>query len=293
MLSKDCLEGENMRKSIRKRIGTFLLVCVIITVIGPKSVYAANNQGVKLYIDGELLETDAPIELIDSTTYVPLRAVSEKLSQVGISWDGATQTAYVSGSNLSLSVKIGAQYLQANGRYLYIPGGCKLIRGCTVVPVRILAKAFGASVSWDGATNSVHINTGSGAITPGERYYQSDSVYWLSRIIYAESGHEPLNGQIAVGNVVQNRVASSSFPNTIYGVIFDRRYGTTQFSPVANGTINNTPSEMSVIAAKICLEGYNVVGNSTFFLNPRIASSNWFDTNLTMTAVIGNHAFYA
>jgi len=278
---------------MRKSFITFLLVCVIFTVIGGTNVYAASNQGVKLYIDGELLETEAPIELIDWTTYVPLRAVSEKLAQVSVGWEGATQTAYVTSQDLSLSVKVGDQYLQANGRYLYMPGGCRLIRSCTMVPVRTLAKAFGADVEWDGAANSVYIRTGSGAILPGDSYYQSDSVYWLSRIIFSESGNEPLAGQIAVGNVVQNRVASSSFPNTIYGVIFDRRYGTTQFSPVANGTINNTPSEMSVIAAKICLEGYNVVGNSMFFLNPRIASSRWFDTNLTLTAVIGNHTFYA
>jgi len=278
---------------MRKSLITFLLVCVIFTVIGGANAYAADYPGVKVYIDGELLETDAPIELIDSTTYVPLRAVSEKLSQVSVSWDGAIQTAYVNDSDLSISVKIGAQYLQANGRYIYMPAGCKLIRGYTLVPVRAIAKAFGASVDWDGAANSVYISTGSGTIVPGDSYYQSDLVYWLSRIIYAESGHEPLNGQIAVGNVVQNRVASSSFPNTIYGVIFDRRYGTTQFSPVANGTINNTPSETSVIAAKICLEGYNIVGNSMFFLNPRVASSRWFDTNLTMTAIIGNHTFYS
>jgi len=278
---------------MRKSIITLMLVCVIFTAIGPKKAAATSQSGVKVYIDGELLETEAPIELIDSTTYVPLRAVCEKLGQVDISWDGATRTAYVKKPDLSVTVKIDDQYIEANGRYLYVPGGCKLINGYTLVPVRVLAKAFGASVDWDGETKSVYISSGSGTILPGDQFYRSDEVYWLSRIIFAESGHEPLKGQIAVGNVVLNRVASKSFPDTIYGVIFDRRYGTTQFSPVANGTIYNTPSEMSVIAAKLCLEGYNVVGNSMFFLNPKIASSNWFDTNLTMTAIIGNHAFYS
>jgi len=283
------MEGEIMRKGII----TFLLVCVLTTVIGPKGARAASHQAVKVYIDGELLETEAPIELIDSTTYVPLRAVSQKLGQVSVGWDGATQTAYVAKPDLNISVKIGAQYIEANGRYIYVPSGCKLIEGYTLVPVRALAKAFGAAVDWDGETNSVYITSGSRTILPGDLFYRSDEVYWLSRIIYAESGHEPLKGQIAVGNVVLNRVASKSFPDTIYGVIFDRRYGTTQFTPVATGTIHNTPSEMSVIAAKLCLEGYNVVGNSMFFLNPKIASSKWFDTNLTMTAIIGNHAFYS
>ena len=34
-----------------------------------------------------------------------------------------------------------------------------------------------------------------------------------------------MKGKIAVGNVVLNRVRSSAYPGTIYGVIFDKRYG--------------------------------------------------------------------
>ena len=49
----------------------------------------------------------------------------------------------------------------------------------------------------------------------------------MSRIIHAESGAEPFDGKIAVGNVVLNRVESKQYPNTIYGVIFDRPYAFT------------------------------------------------------------------
>ena len=64
-----------------------------------------------------------------------------------------------------------------------------------------------------------------------------------------------MEGQIAVGNVVLNRMRHKSYPNTIYGVIFDRKHGT-QFSPVSYGTIYNPPASSSVIAAKMCLEGF-------------------------------------
>ena len=126
-------------------------------------------------------------------------------------------------------------------------------------------------------------------IVNADSFYESSAVYWLSRIIYCESGGEPLAGQIAVGNVVMNRVKSDKYPNTIYNVIFDPY----QFGPASTGIIERTPTEMAVIAAKICLEGYNVVGDSLYFINPNSSDSEWFTTSLRLNAVIGNHAFYA
>ena len=86
-----------------------------------------------------------------------------------------------------------------------------------------------------------------------------DDLYWLSRIISAESRGEPLEGQIAVGNVVLNRVASADFPDTIYGVIFDDRWGG-QFTPVRNGTIYQVPSARSVEAAGLSLSRGHTAG---------------------------------
>ena len=121
--------------------------------------------------------------------------------------------------------------------------------------------------------------------------YNENDLYWLSRIISAEARGESLEGQIAVGNVVLNRVRHASYPSTIYGVIFDRKHGT-QFSPVSMGTIYRTPSESSVIAAKICLEGYSISDEILFFMNPRIATSNWISKNRPFAFRIGNHDFY-
>ena len=103
------------------------------------------------------------------------------------------------------------------------------------MPVRVLAEALGATVDWNPATGVVSVNGGGSATTQPD-YNREDKLYWLSRIISAESRGEPLEGQIAVGNVVLNRVDSPDFPDTIYGVIFDDRWGG-QFTPVRNGTI--------------------------------------------------------
>ena len=84
---------------------------------------------------------------------------------------------------------------------------------------------------------------------------------------------------------------SSQFPNSVYGVIFDKKHGT-QFSPVSSGTIYKTPNADSVIAAKICLEGYSINTKVLYFMNPRLATNNWISQNRPFAFRIGTHNFY-
>ena len=157
------------------------------------------------------------------------------------------------------------------------------------VPAEILAEAFGLKLSSDRSTVKL-----SGAYSPilhADKFYRSDEVFWLARIIHAESRGEALIGQIAVGNVVLNRVRSAYYPNTIYGVIFDRKYGV-QFSPILDGSIYNTPGYNSTLAAKICLEGYDVSEGAFFFLNTALATSSWIPRTREYAFTIGNHDFY-
>ena len=147
---------------------------------------------------------------------------------------------------------------------------------------------MGASVYWDRATGAVSVTGGTAGAVPEA---DSGELYWLSRIISAESRGEPLEGQIAVGNVVLNRVASPDFPDTVYGVIFDDRWGG-QFAPVRNGTIYHEPSARSVEAARLCLSGVNVAGESLYFLAPALATNHWIMENRTHVVTIGSHWFY-
>jgi N-acetylmuramoyl-L-alanine amidase len=129
-------------------------------------------------------------------------------------------------------------------------------------------------------------------LSPGSSVYNEDELYWLSRIISAESKGEPFLGQIAVGNVVLNRVDSGVFPETVHDVIFDKEFGV-QFTPIANKTIYNDPSETSVAAAKICLEGTSLTDKALYFLNLKTAESSWIVQNRGYVMTIGNHSFYS
>lgn len=270
---------------------SLLLPTVGITASAAGPVYPAGAQKATVYLDGvEIL--DGECILYDSVTYVPLRNFCKIFDDCQFSWNGSTSTATVTSSTLTMTVRQGAAYITANGHYYYTVGKVLNLGGHMYVPIRPMARSFNTEVSWNAEGRYVELSTENRKTkTVAQANYDADSVYWLSRIISAEAGGEPFLGQIAVGNVVMNRVASRSYPNTIYGVIFDRKHGT-QFSPVAIGTIYNTPTQSSIIAAKICLEGYTLSDSVLFFMNPRLATTNWISKNRPYAFTIGNHDFY-
>lgn len=275
-----------------------LILCAVMLCIGLGSISAGavgytfpeGSAPVNVTLDGkQILKGEAAI--INSVTYVPLRSFSELMGADSISWNAKTSTATVKRGSLSIHITSGALFIGANGRYFFTVEKILNINDRLFVPVRAIASAFSASVTWDNATRTVGITSSKKTLVGGDKFYNSTDLYWLSRIISAEAAGEPLVGQIAVGNVVLNRRASSQYPNSVYGVIFDRKGGT-QFSPVSMGTIYNTPSSTSVIAAKICLEGYSVDKGILFFMNPTIATSNWISKNRPFAFRLGNHSFY-
>ena len=227
---------------------------------------------------------------INGVTYVPLRNFCNLFADCRITWDGRTNTATVKTDTLTLIATTGNLYITANGRYLYTVEPILNLNGRLYVPVRPMALAFVTSVKWD-AANGVAALTRSGSSVISRAKYSDEDVYWLSRIISAEAQGEPFLGKMAVGNVVLNRVASRDYPNTVRGVIFDRRYGV-QFTPTVNGMIYRTPTAESEIAAKICLEGYTLSDEILFFFNPRIATSSWISKTRPYAFTIGNHRFY-
>ena len=266
---------------------------ISLTLLAAPLAAAPGPTPVRVLLNGQELFTDTPTILREGTTYVPLRAFAETFSQAEVTWDARTGTAAVRAPGLELTVQDGRKYMTANDRCFYMAQSIVKQDGRVLVPVRALSAAYGVDVVWDAASRTVCLTGESRPAQSGEQFYDADELFWLARIIHAESQGEPLDGKIAVGNVVLNRVRSADFPNTIYGVIFDQANGV-QFTPVANGSIYNTPNEESVAAAKLCLEGASTVPpNCLYFINASIASSLWVPQNRPYIKDIGNHQFYA
>lgn len=129
-------------------------------------------------------------------------------------------------------------------------------------------------------------SSSSSASTTGAGGYSSNDVYLLAKLIHAEARGEPYQGQVAVGAVVLNRVKSSSFPNTISGVIY-QKYA---FTCVSDGQINLAPDASSKKAASDAMNGWDPSGGAIYYYNPKIATSSWIFSRKT-TVTIGDHVF--
>lgn len=239
-------------------------------------VQAARPAAVQ--VDGEHLETFAYVEA--GTTYAPLRDLLKALGSWNVWWDGSAARAV--SEDASLSADPDENILTVNGKRY--PCAVDVVEGRTYVPLRLTAEALGGSVQWDPWLD------GAAVTSPGAEHNAVD-YYWLARIIHAESGGEPLEGQIAVGNVVLNRVASGDFPDSIPEVIFDTENGV-QFEPVSNGTVTGEPTDLSREAAHRVLSGENTAGTALYFFAPALSAGTWIDTSQTYLQTIGCHRFY-
>lgn len=289
-----------MTSKLKRIIALVCVVCLTVCLLTGAAL--ANEKqasitytDIPLYVDNTYVGSGMKI---DTTTYVGIRAFCNIVSgnTASISWDQASGTAIIEMDGLSLRVSVAGNIV-ANGATIYPSKEVINLNGTVAVPIRDVAKVFNAGINWNDATWTVALDLsaliyGPNASNDNGIQYSQEDLYWLSRVISAEAKNQPMDGKIGVGNVVLNRVASSQFPNTIYDVIFDTKYGV-QFSVTTDGSIYQTPTEESVEAAKLCLNGSNTVGNSIYFLNPRVSDNSWFQSALTYVTTIGDHEFYA
>lgn len=116
--------------------------------------------------------------------------------------------------------------------------------------------------------------------------YSSSDIYLLAKVIAAEARGESYTGQVAVGAVVLNRVDSSSFPDTVSGVI----YQAGAFSAVRDSNWSVAPDATSRKAAQDAINGWDPTGGALYYYNPAKTSNQWIRTRPVITT-IGRHVF--
>jgi len=287
-----------MSKWLQKKAAAIALVCMI---CGALSGYASvtldrgsscGQDAIAVYVNDVLEYTGYRIQ---GREYVPLRSFCGSLDLGAvITWGGESEPMVVRFQTTDhrehvLSARVGDFYLLVDERIVYLDGDVLLSGGNVLVPLDGLCRAFGVTASADGFRQGLVLDTEELRVCQsGSETYDAEDLKWLSHIINAEAGNQSIEGQICVGNVVLNRVKHDAFPDSVRDVVFSPG----QFCPVASGTIYSTPDADAVAAAKLCLEGLNLAGESTYFVNPVTGSTRWFRENLTYVMSVGDHDFY-
>lgn len=173
-------------------------------------------------------------------------------------------------------------------RWGYYKGNVDGIYGSqTLEAVRYFQRKNGLSV--DGIAGPATLKAmgiySSGSSSSGSSS-NSSNVNLLARLIYGEARGEPYTGQVAVGAVVMNRVKSSSFPNTLSGVI----YQSGAFDAVKDGQINLSPNSTAKKAAQDAINGWDPSYGAIYYFNPSTATNKWIWSR-PLTVTIGKHRF--
>lgn len=238
------------------------------------------ERSVAVQVDGHRLDSHGVVR--QGATYVPLGALLDALGDWTLTWDAGASAAVAVSGDRTLIADPAADTVTLDG--VSHSADVSVEQGRTMVPLRLVGELLGATVEWDPYLSGA-------AVTSPDAPYNAVDYYWLSRIISAESQGEPLAGQIAVGNVVLNRVESDQFPDTIAGVVFDQKYAV-QFEPVENGTVYSDPYHLSLEAAGRVLDGETAVDGALYFYAPELSPGTWINANRTYLTTIGCHRFY-
>jgi len=116
------------------------------------------NQEVRVILDDEALVFDEKPLIIDGRTMVPLRAIFEALA-MDVSWDNRLQEVTAVKDNLEIILLVGSKTPTVNGEVVEIDVVSYIENGRTMVPLRFIAESTGATVEWDGKTNTVTITS--------------------------------------------------------------------------------------------------------------------------------------
>lgn len=173
-------------------------------------------------------------------------------------------------------------------RWGYYSGNIDGIYGTqTVNAVKYFQRKNGLTVdgiAGPATLRAMGIMTSSSSSSSSSSY--NSNLNLLAKVIYSEARGEPYTGQVAVGAVCLNRVKSSSFPNTLSGVV----YQTGAFDAVSDGQINLTPNSTARKAAQDALNGWDPSYGAIYYFNPSTATNKWIWSR-PVTVTIGNHRF--
>ena len=156
----------------------------------------------------------------------------------------------------------------------------------TVTAVKKFQSKNGLTVDGIAGTNTLKAMGINNTDNTNNSSSNSTNLNLLSRLVYSEARGEPYKGQVAVAAVVLNRVASSSFPNTISGVI----YQSGSFDAVSDGQINLNPDSTAKKAAQDALNGWDPTSGCIYYFNPATATSKWIWSRPQIVK-IGKHIF--
>lgn len=127
------------------------------------AAFAADNE-ITVTVDGNVLSTPIPAQIVNGRTMLPMRSIFEKLG-ADVSWAGADQLIFATKGNKFITLKIGVSKMSvqstesADNQVTELDAAPFIDSDYTLVPVRAIAESLDADVQWNEETRTVAIAT--------------------------------------------------------------------------------------------------------------------------------------
>ena len=139
------------------KIRFFPTVLVLLTMLFLFPVYTAASSP-SVIIDGDLQAYDQPPVVEAGRTLVPLRGIFESLGAT-VEWEPETGTIQARQDDVHVELRVGEANATVNDEVIQLDVPSTILNGRTLVPLRFVSEALGASVQWDGSNRTIEITS--------------------------------------------------------------------------------------------------------------------------------------
>lgn len=287
------------KKRTLYQLFTSLLLLILfsgapMTAHAAASVKAEAVVDITIVVDGKQVGLGDSVRKMDDRLFLPAASLAD-IFGAKVEWDQDHEKVTIhttEGNQIVLGNGVPVVYFNES-RYM-MDVAPFIENGRTYLSIRTLADLLRTTVKWYEDEQLVELLSVPleeefiPAIFENEAEpFTEDDLMLLAKITQVESGYESYEGQLAVANVILNRVKDPKFPNSIKEVIYSGK----QFPPAHNGLLDKSkPNESVLRAVKDALNGKNNVEDAVYFFNPKV-SKDKFWKSLTVITTIGVHSF--
>jgi ketosteroid isomerase-like protein len=142
-----------------KKSWMFAALITMVMMSTPAAAFAKEQQPSKkiaVFVDEAEVKFEAAPVIEGGSALVPFKTIFEKLG-FEVKWDAKSRTVTGKKANVTIELQIGSKTLIVNGQKKKLQAAPKIVKGVTLIPLRLVAEASDREVSWDAKTRTVFI----------------------------------------------------------------------------------------------------------------------------------------
>jgi hypothetical protein len=218
---------------------------------------ALGQNAVTVLVNGQVLRFDQPPVMRNSRVFVPMRAIFERLGSTVAYSNGQINAQ---GNGRSVHLTLGSNTATINGQPLQMDVAPFTVAGRTEVPLRFVAQALGASVNWNGNTQTVYINSSNSSSSSSNESYtpqpQNNASFYLTGkrpATHANSIHPNIHAQFSEP-IDQNSLRVSIDGRDVTSLVYANPSG---FDVSPNFALNSGTHHVTVTGTTRAGAGFN------------------------------------